>query len=134
MKENSFLIIVWKVISLIAIVFFIFYYYDVKNMEKNQVHKKYVISDVSLRKRYGSSVGVNYNNNFYSIGLKKEEVLRYKEGDSISLYYNRKYDYFYVPNTLGLYLRYIYASIFSLLLSFIPWVKIKKNIDLYNKR
>lgn len=69
MKENSFLIIVWKFISLIAIVFFIFYSYDVKNMEENKRPKKYVISDVSLRKRYGSSVGVHYNNNFYCIIL-----------------------------------------------------------------
>lgn len=121
-------------ISLIAIIFFIMYYYDVRKMEKLDIPKKYVISDVSLRKRYGSSIEINYNGKYYNIGLKKKEVLNSKVGDSISLYYNKKYDYFYVPNTLKLYLIYIYASIVSFLLSFIPWTKLKKNLDDYNSK
>lgn len=133
MKKESNLILVWKVISLLAIIFFVVYYCDVKNLEKNNIPKKYFVSDISLRKRYSSSIGIRYNNKYYNIGLKKNQVLTYAVGDSISLYYNKKYDYFYVPNTLKLYLRYIYASIFSLLLSFIPWNKLKKKMDDYNK-
>ncbi len=134
MKEDIFLVKLWRLVSLLAIVFFILYYFDIQRMIKEDSPKKYMISEVSLRKRYSSSVGVVYNNKYYRIGVKKKDGLNYNIGDSISLYYNKKHDYFYVPNTLNLYLRYIYASLFSLLLSFIPWVKIKSKMDAYNSK
>lgn len=134
MKEKKSLVKIWRVASLLSVIFFILYYYDVKKMIKEDSPKNYVISDVSLRKRYSSSIGINYNNKYYNIGLKKEQVLEYKVGDSISLYHNKKYDYFYVPHTLKLYLIYICASLFSFVLSFIPWMKLKKKMDEYNNK
>lgn len=132
MSKDYLLLYLWRFCSVIAIVFFVMYLYNIETMVKNDLPQKFIISDVSSTLRHTSSVGINFDNKYYNINVKRKDALTYKIGDSILLYYNKKYDYLYVPGTLKLYYRYIYASVFSFLLSLIPWSKIKIKIDNYN--
>jgi len=134
MIKDSFLLKLWRVSSIISIIFFLLYLYDIKTMIKVELPQKFIISDISSNLRHTSSIGVYLNNKYYSINVKRKDALVYKVGDSVLLYYNKKHDYFYVPETLTLYFRYIYASVFSFLLTFIPWMKIKKKMDDYNNK
>jgi hypothetical protein len=94
-------------------------------MINNQTPEKYYIKVITCKKRSGSSVGIYKNGEYYSIGVSREKCYNYNINDTILLYYNKKHNYFYVPNTLTLYKRYIYVSFFIVIISFLPLDKFR---------
>lgn len=117
-----------KIIRLICVFscfFFIGYYFDIKKMINNQTPEQYYIKVITCKERSGSSVGIHKNGEYYSIGVSREKCYNYNINDTILLFYNKKYNYFYVPNTLTLYKRYIYASLFMVIITFLPLNKFK---------
>ena len=125
---NNILIYLLRAFLILFFIFFVCYYFDIKNLTKNEKPNLYKIEVLTCKLRSGSSAGIYHNEKYYSIGIKKEDCYKYNLGDKISLYYNKKFDYFYVPNTLVLYERYIYASLFLVILSFLPLRKFKNMV------
>ena len=119
---------IWRSISFISLIFFTMYFYNIKNMISTEKPNRYEITETTCKSRSGSSVGIIHQGEHYSIEVTNEDCRKYMIGDEILLYYNNKYDYFYLPNTLYLYKRFIYASFISIILSFISFKKIKTKI------
>jgi hypothetical protein len=122
------LVKIWRFFSFISLVFFIMYFYNIKNMITTEKPNLYTIVEVTCKSRSGSSVGVFHMGEYYSIEVTNQQCRNYIIGDKISMYYNSKYNYFYLPNTLYLYKRFIYASFLSIILSFLSFKKLKTKI------
>lgn len=142
MKTIPIYILFLRIIFIFIVAFFVGYYLDIRKMINNQEPTSYVIKDITCKLRSGSSIGIYHQGKYYSIGVSRVKCYQYNINDLIYLYYNEKYNYFYVPNTLKLYERYIYASILMVIFSFLPLSKFKniifsfldRKIDEKNKR
>ena len=102
-------------------------YFINKEVIKNN-EKIYIISSVTCKSKSGSSIGIIYNKKYYSVEVTKEDCCNYQKGDKIILNYNSLFDYFFVKNSLYLYLRFVYVSIFVFIISFLPFVKIRTKL------
>jgi len=129
MKINF--VVLLRIFSLFLIFFTIGYYFTIEEMIKHEDPQLYKISSLKCRKKSGSAVGIHYLGKYYSVEVTRENCNNYNLNDSICLYYNEKYDFFYVPDSLYLYKRYIYGSVLLFLFSLLPLSKIQNFIFNY---
>ena len=76
--------------------------------------------------RMASGMKVSFQNKDYSINLTYEDCSRYSSGDKVELLYDVKYDQFYLPDSIKVF---IYRVIFAgcvLLTLIIPWKYVVK--------
>ena len=120
---DSYILHILRGIGLILFLFSVLCFYNVRALEREGKSTKYVIIGLTINGR-SKDILVNRESKEYVVGYNKEDYYQLKVGDSILLYYNEQYDYFYLPNTLGLYKRYIIAS-FCFLVFFLicPYIK-----------
>lgn len=124
--------IAWCLTSIVLLILSINRYYENKNLEVNGVREKFKIVEKNCRRSSTGGLRLIYFED------KKKEVNRieatgYDEciaiGDSLELVYNFKLDYYFLPDSLWRYERYIIGCIFSLFFSVLPWTWIKKNLE-----
>jgi len=117
--------------ALISLMFFsytMFYYYQNSHLEKTASLSKQLITDIScsVAPRSKSTIKVIGNNRVYSVDLPSERCLELNKGEKILLYYNQKYDYYYLPGALRIHLiRVITTGSILILLAF-PWKLLAK--------
>jgi len=112
--------------ALISLIFFshaIFYYYQNSHLEKTATLSKQLITDIScsVAPRSKSSIKVIKNDRVYSVDLPSERCLKLNKGEKILLYYNEKYDYYYLPGALRIHLIRVIVTGSILILLVLPW-------------
>lgn len=118
-------------ISIIALVYNLFFYFDIKKIDSTVELKSYTVILQSCRSyRRSSFVKINYRNKYYTIRLANGECPKYPTGSKIDLKYNAKFDYFFKADGLKRdRFRVTFVSVIFVL-SIIPWKKInlQKNL------
>lgn len=120
-------------ISLFAsTVFFVLYYFSILNLIKQEKPKQYTIIGKSCGMgNMGSSIYISHEGEKHYLNFTKKQCKSISIGQSIELFYNRKYNYFYIPNTLFLYERYIFGCFFCFILTFFPWISYRNKLYHY---
>lgn len=110
----------------IALFFFFyatFYYVQNKRLERlgvlhdQEIVKKYC----SVAPRRVSSITVIRGDKSYYVRVKSEECLSFEIGDKVKLYYNEKYDYYYLPGSLKVHSIRLSITGIVLFLVLLPW-------------
>lgn len=105
----------------------------IENQKLDETIKPVSVKIVEKGSLRATWIDVEFNHKiYYQIEIPNRNDWRNLK-DSISLIYNERKDQFYVPNTSYMNKRFLLGSIFFLVLSVIPWHKIrmmmkKKNI------
>jgi hypothetical protein len=110
---------------LIALAFFsyaMFYYVQNKNLERNSKLEKMLIVDKSCNagSKSVSSIKVTRNGKTYSVQLPYSKCLELNIWGKVGLYYNEKYDYYYLPGLLRIYLIRVVVTALVLILLVLP--------------
>jgi len=129
--KNQIYVLSIRAILFLMTLFFIFYYFNIQWLIKNTLPKEYLVVAKSCGNgNQGSTIWILHNGGKYSLSYDKNKCKTVQINSKITLYHSDTYDYFYIPNTLWLYKRYILFCGILFLLSFIPYLKFKKY--LYN--
>ena len=102
-----------RILSFLLCIFSLCYYYDITLTIRDNKPQEYVIEE---KARHGRSndIIILHKGKRYSVGYPNayEKV---SSGDHVTLIYNDRLDYFYVPGS-SLYKRYVYLSFSSFLI------------------
>lgn len=111
----------------------IFYYQKLQYASELNYKKEpaaFRVLDKSCRlSRGGSHIEVSNQGRNYRIEYYGKKCLEAKVGGMVMLYYDQKNDTFYVPNS-PIYQRYVIGLIALLVLTFIPWQRLKERMGL----
>lgn len=115
---------------IIATAFFgysLFLYIQNNNTARYSIKENYLITDkrCSAAPRVNSFIQIKKHGKTYTVNLPEQECVNYSVGEIISLYYNKRYDYFFYPyrNETDISRVVISGIIFLSLL--LPWRRIK---------
>lgn len=116
--------------SLIAIGFFsVSLFYFVQNNPKNEnvklVETRVISKQCSAAPRSSSSIMVKEKSIIYTVKLPEKHCVLYSKGDLVKLYYNLDYDFFFYPENNGVYKFRFWFCGMTLILSALPWKKIR---------
>jgi len=121
-------------ISLALIVWSIIVYYENLNLEESGQIKKYGIIDRYCNKSFKRSSSISFQT---EQGVNDIEIPNFKMcnsyKDSIELVYSSNFNYYYLPNSIWKYKRYIIGSFIVLVVSILPWIRIKNYFDSFFK-
>ena len=117
---------------IIVICFFayaLFYFYN-DNLQKNVIVEKHRIAQkrCSAAPRITSFIQVEKNNKTYTVDLSKQKCVNSSIGDTVILYYNQKYDYFYTSDRNRVSLSRIIISGIAIVVLLLPWKYIVRKI------
>ena len=118
--------LIWVFFALSLVVYLYVIYTENKKLEESGLMVEVVVSKkycdgASFRSR---EVFVFFKNEEYYVEFPNTKSCS-ELGDKVSLFYSEKYDYFYIPGTIYKYKRHVIIGLFHLLLSLLPWNKIK---------
>lgn len=101
----------------------VFKYRQNQILEVESSKSKEVISQVrcSFASQSTSSIKIIKNGRRYSIELPAKRCINYAVGDTVQLFYNKKYDYYYLPGLLYLYKQRVVYCLIGIGLLLLPW-------------
>jgi hypothetical protein len=117
--------------------FFFFYYLSIENLIRTGKTEQYIIASKSCGTgNTGSSITIIHLGGEYNLSYPKtkRECRDLMVGSKIELFYNETFDYFYIPETINLYINYIFMCFIPFLLSFFPWIKYRDTFYKYMDR
>lgn len=82
-----------RIICFTALIITVFFYYNISSVIKYTKSKKYVLTELSRNGR-SNDVEIIYKNKRYIIGDNLDNYYNLKVNDSISLYYNKQFNFF----------------------------------------
>lgn len=110
-------------IALFYFLYATFYYVQNERLERlGVVHDQEIVKKYcTVAPRSASSIMVIRGDKSYHLRVKSDECLSFEIGDKVKLYYNEKYDYYYLPGSLKLhFIRFLITGII-LFLILLPW-------------
>lgn len=116
----------WILASVIAVLYTSNMYLEVLKLEQEGGAVELEVVKKSCRRRGGSFIGVDYREKHYVIAYLREKCYSTNIGDTVSLIYSQKGDFFYEPGRSELHRKHIYLAVISLLASVMPWSRIQK--------
>ena len=125
--RNSVATSLFRIALLFLICFFTAYYFNVKELIRLGKSGYFEVTDQSCW-RGAVTVTVKRDDELYHLQYPGFHCSDKLVGQKVKLYYNEKFDYFYVPNTLGLYLGYIEMPVLMLFITFLPWGKWQRQL------
>ncbi len=110
----------------------LFYYIQNSNPEKFSIKESHLIIDkrCSATPRINSFVQIIKHDKIYTVNLPEQECVNHSVGEQITLYYNKRYDYFFYPDRYETYLSRVIISGIAFLLLLLPWRHIRPCIKI----
>ncbi len=109
----------------------LFFFIQNNNPENNFIIEHQVIKQkrCSSAPRISSFVQIEKGGKKYTVNLPEQDCVNYSIGDEIKLYYNNKYDYFYIPNRIKVEISRVAISGIVFILLLLPWKYIVRKIN-----
>jgi hypothetical protein len=101
----------------------------IENQKLDKTEKPILVKIVAKGKLRAKWIDVEYKNKIYNRIEIPNSNYWANLVDSIPLIYNKNKDDFYVPHSSYMNKRFLYGSIFVLILSFLPWNKIDRLVN-----
>jgi hypothetical protein len=101
----------------------------IENQKLDKTEKPILVKIVAKGKLRAKWIDVEYKNKIYNRIEIPNSNYWANLVDSIPLIYNKNKDDFYVPHSSNMNKRFLYGSIFVLILSFLPWNKIDRLVN-----
>ncbi len=109
-------------VALIGLSIVSFYYYQNNKIKNEEITEKRVIVEKSGHSyKRGSSLTIKRNDAYYHLKFGKYDNQQFSVGDTIDVYYNKQFDYCFLPSRVEQNFKQFLYVLVTFFLLLIPW-------------